>query len=133
MPMSHHNAAAIAPPRGYTHAVAVSSGKLIFVAGQVAWDVERNLVGHDHATQAAQAYTNVVHALAAAGASTRNIVKLNTYIVDYSPELLAGIGDAKRRVLGERDPAPSTMVGVTALAHPELLIEVDCVAWMEDG
>ncbi len=133
MPMSHHNAPAIAPPRGYSHAVAVTSGKLVFVAGQVAWDVDRNLVGDDQVSQAAQAYANVVHALAAAGATPRDIVKLTTFVVDYCPELLPGIGEAKRRVLGEGDPAASTLVGVTALAHPDLLIEVECVAWVEDG
>lgn len=133
MAKTHHNPADIAPPRGYTHAVRVSSGTLVFVAGQVAWDVDRNIVGAgDHLTQARQTYANLVRALDGAGATPRDIVKLTTYIVDYRPELLAGIGEAKRAALGSDEPAAATVVGVTDLARPELLIEVECVAWLED-
>jgi 2-iminobutanoate/2-iminopropanoate deaminase len=68
-------------PRGYTHAVAVDGGRLIFVAGQVAFDKDGNLVGKgDLRAQAAKALDNLVAALAAARATPADVVKVNTYL-----------------------------------------------------
>jgi enamine deaminase RidA (YjgF/YER057c/UK114 family) len=71
-------------PRGYTHAVAVEGGRLIFIAGQVALDKDGNLVGKgDLRAQADKALDNLVAALGAAGATPADVVKVNTYVVNY--------------------------------------------------
>jgi enamine deaminase RidA (YjgF/YER057c/UK114 family) len=79
MEKHYFNPANLHEPRGYTHAVAVEGGRTIFIAGQVAFDHAGNLVGPgDLRAQAAQALENLAAALAAAGATPADLVKLNT-------------------------------------------------------
>src|SRR5438128_7493147 len=74
----------LAAPRGYTHVVTATGGKMVFIAGQVAWDSQGEVVGKgDLRAQATQAYTNLKAALAAAGATTADVVKMNTYVVNF--------------------------------------------------
>jgi enamine deaminase RidA (YjgF/YER057c/UK114 family) len=116
-------------PRGYTHAVAVDSGRLIFIAGQVAFDKEGNLVGNgDLRAQTEKALDNLVAALAAAGATPADVVKVNTYVVNYRPADLAVIREARARIFPGQNPPASTLVGVQALAVEELLIEIEAIA-----
>jgi enamine deaminase RidA (YjgF/YER057c/UK114 family) len=114
---------------GFTQVVTSPPGKLVFVSGQVAWDVELKLVGDaDLAKQAEQALTNLGHALAAAGASPADVTMLRTYIVDYKPEYAGLLAPHFSRFLGGANPPASTWVGVQALAAPGLLIEIEAVA-----
>lgn len=113
-------------PRGYSHAVRV--GNTIYVAGQVGWDEQRRVVPGGFEAQAAQALENLKRVLEAAGASLRDVVKVNTYLKD--------IGHAPQyRQLRERyfvPPFPaSTLVQIAGLAAPELLIEIEAVAVVE--
>jgi enamine deaminase RidA (YjgF/YER057c/UK114 family) len=116
-------------PRGYTHAVAVEGGRLIFVAGQVALDKNGNLVGKgDLRVQFDKALDNLVAALAATGATVADVVKVNTYVVNYSQADYPIIREARGRIfVGPNLPA-STLVGVQALALEGLLIEVEAIA-----
>jgi enamine deaminase RidA (YjgF/YER057c/UK114 family) len=109
------------------HQVSIASGtKLVFVAGQVAWDTEP-----DFAAQVEQCYVNVGAALAAAGGSFDDVVKLTCYVVDWTPDkmpaLLDGIarGSAK---LGTTAKPPASLIGVAALDVPEHLVEVEVTA-----
>jgi enamine deaminase RidA (YjgF/YER057c/UK114 family) len=109
------------------HQVAIAAGtKLVFVAGQVAWDTEPDL-----AAQVEQCYVNVGAALAAAGGSFDDVAKLTCYVVDWTPDkmpaLLDGIarGSAK---LGTSAKPPATLIGVAALDVPEHLVEVKVTA-----
>src|SRR3990172_4676429 len=71
----------------YTQVVTVRGGKMIFISGQVAYDAQRGIVGGtDLREQARQAYRNLQVALAAAGATFADLVKVNTYVVNYKPE-----------------------------------------------
>lgn len=125
----HRNPSGIAEPPGYSHVVEVTSGRLVLISGQVAYDEAGNLVGEDdHAAQARQVYTNLKTALAEVGATPADLVKTNTYVVDYSPALLPGIKAAASEIMGFDPPPTSTLVGVTALARPSLLIEVEGMA-----
>ncbi|RFU88557.1 RidA family protein [Streptomyces triticagri] len=116
--------------------VSVATGsRLVFVAGQVAWDTDGRTVGAgDLAVQVEQAYVNVGTALAAAGASFADVAKLNVHVVDWTPDLmprlLAGIDRAAER-LGSRPMAPATLLGVAALDVPEHLVEVEAVAVLD--
>lgn len=118
----------------FSQVVAVSSGpaKTVFVSGQVAVDERQNLVGEgDIAAQAVRAFRNLEMALAAAGATPADVVKLNVYVKDYDPAQAASIGDALRGVFGHRDLPASTWLGVPSLAKEGFLIEVDAVAVVE--
>ena len=122
------NPAGIQSLGAYTHVVTVTGGKLIYIAGQVAFDGEGNLVGGDDlGAQAHQVYANLRLALEAAGAGFEDLVKITAYIVNYRPEYRAVLGEVRSQYV-LADPPASTLVGVQALALPELLIEIEAVA-----
>ncbi|MGW3963944.1 RidA family protein [Amycolatopsis sp. NPDC005003] len=111
---------------GY-HQVAVAEGtKLVFVAGQVAWETEGDL-----AAQVEQAYVNVAAALAAAGGSFDDVAKLTVYVVDWTPgkmpALLDGIARGSAKI-GTTAKPPATLIGVAALDVPEHLVEIEATA-----
>jgi len=123
------NPSSVHQPRGYTHAVAVDGGRMVFVAGQVAFDQDGNLVGTGNLrAQADKALDNLVAALAAAGATAADVVKINTYVVSYKPADLAIVREARARFFGDQNPPASTLIGVQALAVEGLLIEIEAVA-----
>jgi enamine deaminase RidA (YjgF/YER057c/UK114 family) len=110
--------------------VVVSSGtRTIYTAGQVSIDELGALVGADDlAAQTTQAMRNVGLALAAAGATYADVVKITTYVVNYRPEHRAVIGKARAPFFASSMPPASTLVGVNALALPDWLVEVEAVA-----
>ncbi len=115
-------------PKSYTHVVAATGSRLVFVAGQVADDAHGNVVGPgDLAAQARVAFANVGRCLAAAGARPEQVAKLTIYVVHHRPEYLPDILEALIAVFGDHRPA-DTLLGVEALARPEYLIEVDAIA-----
>ncbi|MEW2530650.1 RidA family protein [Streptomyces sp. NPDC047071] len=113
--------------------VSIASGsKLVFVAGQVAWDAAGVTVGEgDLAAQVEQCYLNVGTALAAAGATFADVAKLTVHVVDWAPDkmplLLEGIARAAAK-LGVTPVAPGTLLGVAALDAPDHLVEVEATA-----
>jgi enamine deaminase RidA (YjgF/YER057c/UK114 family) len=78
-----------------------------------------------------QAMRNVGLALAAAGASYADIVKITTYVVNYRPEQRIVIGQARAPFFANRTPPASTLVGVFALALPDWLVEIEAVAVLD--
>ena len=124
------NPDAIHTPRGYTHVVTVAGGgKMVFISGQVGYSKDLQLVGPgDLRAQARQAFQNVAAALSAAGATFKDVVKMNTYVVNYKTSDLALIGEARREFLPRENPPASTLVGVQALAVDGILIEIEAIA-----
>jgi enamine deaminase RidA (YjgF/YER057c/UK114 family) len=118
----------LSTPESYTHVIAASGSRLVFVAGQVADDAQGNLVGSgDLAAQAVQAFANVGRALVAAAARPEQVAKLTIYVVHHRREFLPSISEARMAVFGDHKPA-DTLVGVEALAEPGFLIEVEAIA-----
>jgi enamine deaminase RidA (YjgF/YER057c/UK114 family) len=117
-------------PRGYTHAVSVEgAAKMVFVSGQVACDAMGQVVGEgDLREQARLAFENLAAALKAAGAAPADVIKINTYVVNYRPEDYRLIREARAAVFPSDNLPASTLVGVEALAVDELLIEIEAVA-----
>ena len=115
---------------GYSQAVAVRGGRTIYVAGQVGANPQGELLGRgDLRTQLTQALRNLTAALAAAGATPADVVKLNYYVVNYRPELLPLIREVRNEVFTMPDKRPaSTLVGVAALYQEGVLVEVEAVA-----
>ncbi|GAA4877625.1 RidA family protein [Actinomycetospora straminea] len=115
------------------HQVADTRGsRTVYLAGQVSWDVDGNLVGRDDlAAQTEQAFLNVAAALDAVGATLADLAKVTIYVVgldaSQAEQLVAG-RDRAAAALGVELQQPSTWIGVTALAAPGYLVEVDAVA-----
>jgi enamine deaminase RidA (YjgF/YER057c/UK114 family) len=120
--------AGLSTPGGYTHVV-TARGKMIFIAGQVAYDADAQLVGEgDLKAQAQQVFENLRIALAAAGATFEDVVKLTVYIVNYTPSDRAVLVEVRDRYVSREHPPASTLLGVQSLARPEFLIEIDAIA-----
>jgi len=117
----------LSTPTGYTHVVEVAgAARTVYIAGQVAFDKNGQVVGKgDMKAQTEQVYKNLDAALAAAGASFTDVVKMNTYITDMSQAQVTR--DVRAQYFGETLPA-STLVQVVALARPELMIEIEVIA-----
>ena len=111
----------------YTHVVTVSgTGKMVFVAGQLARDANGNCVGKgDMRAQIQQVGENNNACLDAAAASLADIVKTNTFVTDY--EEFSKHGDMRRRYFGPATPT-STTVQISRLADPDAMIEIEAVA-----
>jgi enamine deaminase RidA (YjgF/YER057c/UK114 family) len=117
---------------GFSHAARQRAGATLHLAGQVAWDKDARLVGAgDLAAQTRQALANIRTVLAAAGASPADIVRLRTYVVNHSPEKLGPVLAQIVEFYGEAVPAPNTFIGVSALALPEFLVEIEATAELE--
>jgi enamine deaminase RidA (YjgF/YER057c/UK114 family) len=115
-------------PASYTHVVAATGSRLVFVAGQVADDARGNLIGPgDLTAQARQAFANVGRCLAAAGARPEQVTKITINVVQHRTEYLPDIEEARIAVFGDHKPA-DTLLGVAMLAEPGYLIEVDAIA-----
>jgi len=120
-------------PFDFTQVVTVEGARrTIYCAGQTSMGKDLAVIGPgDYALQAEEAYRNVALALAAAGASTDQVVFLRNYVVAYNPAHIELINQARRKAWGPHKPPAATLLGVAALALPEILIEVEAVAVME--
>ncbi len=113
----------------YTHVVGARGAETLYIAGQVAMDAAGKTVGvGDLAAQTEQVMQNLQTALHAAGATFKDVVKITTFVVGYSPEQRTTIAAIRGKYLPEGTPPASTLVGVAALAAPEWLIEIEAVA-----
>ncbi|MGW2007540.1 RidA family protein [Streptomyces nigrescens] len=116
--------------------VSIASGtRLVFIAGQVAWDAEGVTVGgNDLAAQVEQCYLNIGTALAEVGGSFDDVAKLTVHVVDWTPDkmplLMEGITRAAAK-LGLTPVPPATLLGVAALDVPEHLVEVEATAMLD--
>ena len=120
------NPPTLSAPTGYTHVVQVHGGRTLYIAGQVALDKSGSVVGKgDFAAQATQVFENLKLALAAAGASFDNLVKVTTFVTDMSEiQTLRGI---RSKYYGKNVPA-STLVQIGKLANEQLMIEIEAIA-----
>jgi enamine deaminase RidA (YjgF/YER057c/UK114 family) len=108
----------------------IRADKTIYVSGQTAWNVDRQVVGPgDITAQTTQVFENLKIALAAAGADFSHLVKVNVYATDagYLPAIRA----VRAKYLGTPDPVASTFVVVAGLAVPELLVEIEAIAVLD--
>lgn len=114
---------------GFSHASVSEGGRMLHLAGQVAWDKDRNLVGGDDlAAQARQCLANLKEVLASEGATPADLVRIRTYVVNHSPDKIGPVAGEMMAFYGDAMPAPNTWIGVQALAMPEFLIEIEATA-----
>ena len=108
------------------YADAVRAGDLLFVSGVVPVDGEGKLVGGDDVVaQAEKVFETIGAALAAAGASAQDVVKVTLFLTDIDDR--PKINPVRQRFFGETRPA-STLVEISKLVIPGAKLEVEAVA-----
>jgi enamine deaminase RidA (YjgF/YER057c/UK114 family) len=131
MKKDYVNPPALLQPPGFTQVLVVEdASKIVFVSGQVAIDQAGKLIGPgDLKAQIRQAARNLKAALAAVNATPSDIVKTNTYIVNYKQSDYSAMREARAELFPDGTAFPaSTMVGVTSLAVDGLLVEMEAIA-----
>ena len=134
MPKEYVNPNSLFPsvPHGFSQVVIATGRKMVFISGQTAWDARKNIVGGDSVLeQARQAFRNLEKAMEAAGGTLKDIVALRIYVVDYQAESGTAVGIALREFFSPENPPASTWIGVSALAVPEFLIEIEATAVLD--
>lgn len=112
---------------GYSQLATARGGTVVFVSGQVALDKAENLIGKDDfRAQIRQVFENLKTALEAAGGSFRDVIKLNSYLLDFSH--LAEFREVRDSYIDVSHPPASTAVQVQRLFRPEFLVEIEAVA-----
>lgn len=130
MPHKYTNPDAVAKPGAYTHVVEATGSRIVFVSGQVARDKDGNVVGPgDLGAQAEQVFKNLEACLASAGATFADVTKMTTFIVGYqSARDQAVVAAVRQKYLPAGNPPASTLLGVQALALPDIMIEIEATA-----
>lgn len=119
----------LANPGVYTPVVTARGGKTIYISGQVPQDTAGQLVGRgDLLAQTEQVYRNLQTALAGAGATFHDVVKLNVYVVNFKPEYRDLLQQVRGRYVSKEHPPASTLIGVQALARADFLVEIEAIA-----
>ena len=125
----HSSPQSLPPAPGYSQIVQVSGGTSIYIAGQVPLNETGQIVGGDDLEkQTRQVFTNLVTALAEAGAEPSDLVKIGIFVVDHDTDKLGLIRRVRDEILDVDPPPASTLLGVQRLALPEFLIEADAIA-----
>lgn len=109
---------------GYSHAA--KAGNTVYIAGQIALDVNGNLVGKDDVeAQTHQAYANLQAILEELGGSLADIVKMTTYLTDRGQ--LGAFRRVRNRFFSDPFP-PNTLLFISGLAQPDYLVEIEAIA-----
>ncbi len=113
--------------RGYSHVA--KAGNTLYIAGQVAKDVQGNLVGKgDFDAQVRQVYTNLKNILLETGGDLKHIVKMTTYLTHYGHA--ESHKNIKKEFFGQIMP-PNTLLIIESLASPDYMIEVEAIAVLD--
>jgi enamine deaminase RidA (YjgF/YER057c/UK114 family) len=112
----------------YAYASIAPPGSLIFTAGACPLDGNGHVVGADDIqAQASLAMANLGSALAAAGATLRDVLKTTVFVASARQADLVTAWEVIRAAFGDHD-APSTLLGVSVLGYPDQLVEIEAVA-----
>ena len=123
------NPKTLAKPPGYSYVVeATGPNRLIYIAGQLGLDMENKLVGApgDFRAQAQKAIENLELALTDAGATLKDVVKINNYLVDMSH--ISIFREVRDQHFNMSAPPASTTVAISQLARPGALFEIEAIA-----
>jgi enamine deaminase RidA (YjgF/YER057c/UK114 family) len=112
---------------GFSQGLEVTGGgRVLFCAGQTSVDANGSpLYGGDMAKQVAQAFDNLETVLEQSGMTLANLVRLNYYVTDV-PAFFKATPQVVQR-LGGTNP-PGTLLGVAALFHPDIVVEIEATA-----
>jgi len=124
------NPEGLGAPSGFSHGVlADPGGKLLFIAGQIAWDQDRNIVSDDFVEQFDKALANVITVLQAAGGESGNIARLVIYVTNKLEYLARtkAVGERYQKHMGKHFPA-MVLVQVAALLDDAAKVEIEAMA-----
>jgi enamine deaminase RidA (YjgF/YER057c/UK114 family) len=108
---------------------AVRAGDMVYISGQVARDANGAPVGvGDFEAQAVQVFENLKIVLASAGGTLADVVDTRMYILDRANRVT--LNEVRRRYYPGPDFPCSTLLIVAGLAHPDLLLEIEAVAYI---
>lgn len=134
MSFSFINPEALGSPRGYSNGVLVpAGGRLLFIAGQIAWDKEQRIVSTDFVEQFHQSLENLLAVVREAGGTPETVARLVVYVTDkgeYSARTRE-IGKRWRELMGRHFPAMA-LVEVKALLEPGAQVEIEGIAVIID-
>lgn len=119
----------LAPQSGYSYVVDTTGpGRTVYIAGQLGLDMENKLVGApgDFRAQCTKAIENLKAALAGVGAGLSDVVKITNYLTDMSAHI--GIYREVRDQFFSMPRPASTAVGISQLARPGALFEIEAIA-----
>ena len=117
-------------PRGYSNGVlADASGRLLFVAGQIAWNHDQKIVSTDFVEQFDRALANVIAVVNEAGGKPDQIARLVIYVTDKQEYLARtdDVGTRYRRYMGRHFPA-MVLVEVKSLLDDAAKVEIEAIA-----
>ena len=124
------NPEALGAPSGYSHGVLVEGGgKLLFIAGQIAWDQNQKIVSDDFVEQFDKALANVITVVKAAGGESNNIVRVVVYVTNKHEYLAQtkAVGERYRKHMGKHFPA-MVLVQVAGLLDDAAKVEIEAMA-----
>jgi 2-iminobutanoate/2-iminopropanoate deaminase len=118
---------------GLSQAMLIEGGKLLVLSGHVPFDSEGKIPTKDVGAQLDLVFANILSTLKAAGTDFASVVRLTYYIKDFNQAMLPDIRAVRDRWVNTECPPASSLIGVAALFHPDVLIEVDAMAVITDG
>jgi enamine deaminase RidA (YjgF/YER057c/UK114 family) len=124
------NPDSLGAPSGYSHGVVADAhGKLLFIAGQIAWDETQKIVSADFVEQFDRALANVITVLSAAGGKPEHIVRLVIYVTDKIEyrQRTREVGERYRKHFGKHFPA-MVLVQVAGLLDDAAKVEIEGMA-----
>jgi enamine deaminase RidA (YjgF/YER057c/UK114 family) len=130
MPFHFINPESLGPPRGYSNGVLTEAGgRLLFIAGQIAWDEQQRIVSQDFVEQFDRALANVITVVLEAGGHAEDIARLLIYVTDKNEyrSRTREIGERYRARMGQHFPAMA-LVEVKSLLEDEAKIEIEGMA-----
>jgi enamine deaminase RidA (YjgF/YER057c/UK114 family) len=124
------NPESLGAPSGYANGLlATSTGRLLFIAGQIAWDQNHHIVGQDFVEQFDRALANVLAVVTAAGGTATNIGRLGIYVTTKNEyqERISAVGERYRKHMGKHFPA-MVLVEVKSLLDEDAKVEIEGIA-----
>lgn len=124
------NPESLGAPRGYSNGMlSLPGGRLLCVAGQIAWDRNQTLVGETFGEQFHQALANVLTVVRAAGGHAEHVAQLTIYVTDKGEYLAQteAVGAKYRALMGRHFPAMA-LVEVAGLLDPAAKVEIQALA-----
>lgn len=112
---------------GISQAMIVESGKLMYLSGHVPFGPGGALAA-DFEGQLDQIFANMKATLAEAGTDFSALARITFFVRDYDASTLDALRRVRDRWVNTANPPASALIGVTALFHPDVLVEVDAVA-----
>ena len=121
------NPESLGAPRGYSNGVLTEAGgRLLFIAGQVAWDQQQQIVSADFVEQFDRALANVIAVVTEAGGKAEQIARLVIYVTDKNEyrARTREVGERYRAHMGRHFPA-MVLVEVKALLEDDAKVEIE--------